>query len=98
MATGRRFSIGVAFDHKGDSGRALAEATFHRFADHNWDTSLGAPSFVTEPPGGSLKTNQEASSDTRQYVANIALLVGRNHVERAARVRQHVDAPMIASD
>ena len=32
-------------------GRAIAESTFHHFADYNWNLDCGAPSFVAEPPG-----------------------------------------------
>ena len=38
-------------------GRALAESTFHHFADYNWDLDRGAPSFVTEPPGTEIKAD-----------------------------------------
>ena len=28
-------------------GRAIAESTFHHFADYNWDLDRGAPSLLT---------------------------------------------------
>ncbi len=73
QSTGRRFNIAVAF--AGDakrSGRAVAEATFHRFADYNWDPGSGAPDFVTEPVGDGLATHPQARADTRRYTVNIA--------------------------
>ena len=30
-------------------------STFHHFADLNWDTDRGAPSFVTDKPGDEMK-------------------------------------------
>jgi hypothetical protein len=43
-------NLAVAFEAYGNHGRAVAQSTFHHFADYNWDTRLGAPSFVDEPP------------------------------------------------
>ena len=44
-ATGRRFNLMVAIDRYQEDGaklgRAVAEATFHRFADYNWNTERG---------------------------------------------------------
>ena len=66
----------VAIDryrHDGaDLGRAVAEATFHRFADYNWNTAAGCPSFVNEPPGNGLQREPRALNDTRDYARNIA--------------------------
>jgi hypothetical protein len=77
-ATGASFNIAVAFEARGGSGRALAQSTFHHFADYNWDTSSGAPSFVSEPPGDALVREPRAMADTRRYVRNAALwLAGR---------------------
>ena len=53
-------------------GRGVAESSFHHFADYNWDTSRGAPSFVTEPEGQGMKTEPRALSDIKQYVRNLA--------------------------
>ena len=58
-------------------GKAIAEATFHRFADYNWEPAQGAPAFVTEPVGGSLRAHPEAWADTQAYSANIARWLGR---------------------
>ncbi len=73
QTTGRIFNLAVAFesDHRG--GRAIAESTFHHFADYNWNPSLGAPSFVTEPPGSGLSENADALADAHRYARNMAL-------------------------
>lgn len=77
QATGQPFNIAVAFEASAAGGRALAQSTFHHFADYNWDPSLGKPSFVTEPPGDALAGSPEAQRAIRQYVKNVALwLVG----------------------
>ncbi|MBW8911715.1 MAG: hypothetical protein JF564_07500 [Sphingomonas sp.] len=49
--TGHAFNIAVAFEPSADGGPALAESTFHHFADYNWDPSRGCPSFVSEVEG-----------------------------------------------
>jgi hypothetical protein len=72
-ATQRRFNIAVAFEAQGGSGRAVAESTFHHFADYNWDVRSGAPSFVDEPPGDALARKPEAMADTHRYWRNVAL-------------------------
>lgn len=71
--TGRRFNISVAFEPGADGGPAIAESTFHHFADYNWDTRSGAPSFVTEAPGDAIVRTPQAMVDTHRYVSNIAL-------------------------
>ena len=71
-ATGRAFNIAVAFESGPDGGRAIAQSTFHHFADYNWDIRAGSPSFVTEPPGNGLINNPQAAADTRRYVLNLA--------------------------
>jgi hypothetical protein len=71
--TGRRFNIAVAFEPGAPGGPAIAQSTFHHFADYNWDPRSGSPSFVDEPPGDSLARTPQASSDTRRYVRNVAL-------------------------
>jgi len=79
LATGRPFNIAVAFERSPDGGRAVAQSTFHHFADYNWDPSRGAPSFVGEPPGNTLAGSPEAQASVRRYVKNLALwLVGRD--------------------
>jgi hypothetical protein len=85
IATGRSkvsgipFNIAVAFDPVDGAGPALAQSTFHHFADYNWDPRMGAPSFVSEPPGGSLVKSERARRSVTRYVGNLALwLAGRN--------------------
>jgi hypothetical protein len=75
-ATGRPFNIAVAFESRHEYGRAIAQSTFHHFADYNWDIRKGAPSFVDEPPGDGIYRNIEALADTRRYVRNVALWLG----------------------
>jgi hypothetical protein len=70
--TGRRFNLAVAFEAHEGRGRAIAQSTFHHFADYNWDTRFGAPSFVDEPPGDAILREPEALEDTRRYVRNLA--------------------------
>jgi len=70
--TDREFNIAVAFEPGEEGGPAIAESTFHHFADYNWDPSSGAPTFVTEAPGDGLKRVPEAMADTHRYVLNIA--------------------------
>jgi hypothetical protein len=77
LATGRPFNLSVAFESRKDAdgnrlGRGIAESSFHHFADYNWDTSRGAPSFVTEPEGHGMKTEPRALTDIKQYVRNLA--------------------------
>jgi hypothetical protein len=78
-ATGRAFNIAVAFEASAGRGRAIAQSTFHHFADYNWDIRSGAPSFVTEPSGDAIVREPQAMVDTRRYVRNVALwLAGLN--------------------
>ncbi len=70
--TGARFNIAVAFEPSPDGGPAIAQSTFHHFADYNWDPALGAPSFVSEPPGAALASSPEAQRSIRLYVRNLA--------------------------
>jgi hypothetical protein len=76
--TGAQFNIAVAFERSQAGGRAIAQSTFHHFADYNWDLARGCPSFVTEAPGRGLAGSQKAQRSIRRYAKNIALwLVGR---------------------
>jgi len=72
-ATGRPFNIAVAFESRHGFGRAIAQSTFHHFADYNWDTRKGAPNFVDEAPGEGIHRNADALADTHRYVRNVAL-------------------------
>lgn len=76
--TERNFNLIVAFERTKDEqgntlGRAIAQSSFHHFADYNWDADLGAPSFVSEPPGDGMKQNPQALEDIKTYVGNVAL-------------------------
>ncbi len=76
-ATGRRFNLAVALDGERAAdgkpmGRAVAESTFHHFADYNWDVDCGAPSFVTEVPGGQIKADPSHLVAFKDYVRNVA--------------------------
>jgi hypothetical protein len=71
-ATGRSFNLAVAFESAGGAGRAIAQSTFHHFADYNWDTQVGAPSFVTEPPANGIQREPRALADTHTYAVNVA--------------------------
>ncbi len=76
-ASGRPFNLVVAFESRNDwnghlPGRAVAHSSFHHFADYNWDTRSGAPSFVTEPEGTGMASNARAAADIRAYVGNLA--------------------------
>ena len=72
-ATGRPFNIAVAFAPNSGRGPAIAESSFHHFADYNWDLSRGCPSFVAEPPGVTMTQEPNALLDTHRYVLNLAL-------------------------
>jgi hypothetical protein len=72
-ATGNRFNLAVAFENSPRGGRAIAQSTFHHFADYNWDARVGAPSFVTETPGNGMQTDPHALGDAQRYSVNVAL-------------------------
>lgn len=79
-ASGVTFNLAVAFEPTGSAGPGLAESTFHHFADYNWDSALGCPSFVTETPGDGLATTPHAMQSVHRYVENAALwLAGRSN-------------------
>ena len=70
--TGRPFNLSVAFDSSSSEGNALAESTFHHFADYNWDTRMGCPSFLTEPPGNRIARNSNLIDDVKIFTGNLA--------------------------
>jgi hypothetical protein len=75
--TGRPFNLVVAFERRTDShgnrlGRAIAESSFHHLVDYNWDTEMGCPSFLTEPPGQEVKNDPSRLDDVKTYVGNLA--------------------------
>jgi hypothetical protein len=76
-ASGRRFNLAVALDGETTPdgtpiGRAVAESTFHHFADYNWDLDCGVPSFVSEPPGTQIGEDPSRLAVFKDYVRNIA--------------------------
>ncbi|HEV7395603.1 MAG TPA: hypothetical protein VGN86_03745 [Pyrinomonadaceae bacterium] len=81
--TGRPFNLVVAFertqdDHGNTLGRGIAESSFHHLVDYNWDTDMGCPSFLEEPPGDGYQRNPSALEDIKTYVRNAAIwLAGR---------------------
>jgi hypothetical protein len=84
-ATHRPFNLIVAFEESMDEhgnhlGRGIAESSFHHFADYNWDTNEGCPSFVEEEPGRGMIDFPRALEQTKVYVRNAALWLaaGRN--------------------
>ncbi|MEI5996671.1 hypothetical protein H3V53_05470 [Paraburkholderia bengalensis] len=75
--SGKRFNLAVAFEPSDRGGPAVAQSTFHHFADYNWDARLGCPSFVDEPPGDGMQTEQQALRDTHRYAINVAQWLAR---------------------
>ena len=78
QVTRRSFNVIVVFertldDHGNTLGRAAAESSFHHFADYNWDTSKGCPSFVHDPPGDEIRRYPERLADVKAYTRNVAL-------------------------
>lgn len=90
QVTGRSFNLAVAFQPSAAGGPAIAQSTFHHFADYNYDPDMGAPDFVTEPPGGKLKATPEAKRQAELYVANLAGWLGR----RADNAKAQLDAEL----
>ncbi|PVM88430.1 hypothetical protein DDF62_14640 [Caulobacter radicis] len=75
--TGRAFNLAVAFERGPAAGAALAQSTFHHFADYNWDLAAGCPSFVSETPGEGMAHEPRALADTHRYMLNLAAWLGR---------------------
>jgi len=73
LASGNRFNIAVAFERSDSAGRAIAQSTFHHFADYNWDPRRGSPDFVTESPGSTLSETPPAMASVHRYTRNVAL-------------------------
>lgn len=88
IVTGRSFNIAVAFEPGPSGGPAVAQSTFHHFADYNWDPAMGAPSFVSEPPGDSIVRLPEARRSTELYVHNLALWLAGRPIDPC---KQHLD-------
>lgn len=78
LSTGNHFNIAVAFERTATEGPAIAESTFHHFADYNWDPRRGSPDFVSETPVYELPNSPRAMASVHRYVGNLALwLAGR---------------------
>ena len=85
QVTGRPFNLMVAFERMDDRhgntlGRAVAESSFHHFADYNWNVETGCPSFVDEPPGDKVAKYPDRLNDIKTYARNVALWLGLQHV------------------
>jgi hypothetical protein len=76
--SGRSFNIAVVLEGEpcttgtGCQGRAVAQSTFHHFADMNWDISKSAPSFVTDKPGHEMRDDPSRLEIFKDYVRNVA--------------------------
>ena len=78
LASGAQFNLAVAFERTENEGPAIAQSTFHHFADYNWDATRGSPDFVSEPPSYQLPADRPAMASIHSYVRNVALwLAGR---------------------
>ena len=85
QTTHRPFNLMVGFEsaldkHGNMLGRAVAESSFHHFADYNWDISKGCPSFLTEPPGDQIRNEPEKLDDVKTYVRNVALWLANREI------------------
>lgn len=76
QVTGARFNLTVAFEPSSDGGPAIAQSTFHHFADYNWDPAMGCPSFVSEASGTGFASSPEAKRAAWRYVTNLAFWLG----------------------
>ena len=78
--SGRDFNLAVVVEGEpfdgGVMARAVAVSTFHHFADLNWDTERGAPSFVTDQPGDEIKRDPARLEIFKDYVRNMARWLG----------------------
>ena len=72
-ATGRPFNLSVAFEAVQGKGRAIAESSFHHFADYNWEPRKGCPRFVGERAGDEMLREPEARASVHAYARNLAL-------------------------
>ncbi|GFE85867.1 hypothetical protein [Steroidobacter agaridevorans] len=75
LASGQRFNISIAFERTESEGPAIAESTFHHFADYNWDPRRGSPDFVSETPVYEFPSSP-AMASVHNYVRNVALWLG----------------------
>jgi hypothetical protein len=77
LTTGRDFNLVVALEGDRTNGRGIAQSSFHHLCDYNWDTGVGAPSFVTDPPSGDVVRDPGRLEDVKTYVRNAARWLGR---------------------
>ncbi len=79
--TGVPFNLAVAFEPEaGGAGPAVAQSTFHHFADYNWNPNDGCPSFVSEAPVDRILTDPRGIEATHRYVRNLAVWLGGGSV------------------
>ncbi len=83
QVSGRSFNLVVAFessvdDHGNRLGRGIADSSFHHYVDYNWNTDMGCPSFLEEPPGDAYKRNPAALDDIKTFVGNAARWLAQN--------------------
>ena len=74
---------------------SVACSTFHHFADMNWDTDAGAPSFVTDRSRRRDRSvTRHASTIFKDYVHNIArwLAVGADEANERATASEAIGA------
>lgn len=76
QVTGRPFNLIVAFESSSDKhgnhlGRAIAQSSFHHIVDYNWDTKMGCPSFLEEPPGYEIEKDPSRLADVKTYIENV---------------------------
>jgi hypothetical protein len=78
ISTGRPFNLLVSFESRNGFGRAVADSSFHHFADYNWSLAAGCPTFVTERSGDGYSKEPDALDDVKALVRNLAVwLAGR---------------------
>lgn len=70
QVSGARFNLIVAFE--GEGGRAVAQSTFHHFADYNLDPRAGCPSFVSEAPSDRILVDPRGRRSAERYFQNLA--------------------------
>jgi len=88
--SGVEFNLIVAFEPSAAGGPAIAQSTFHHFADYNWNPASGAPSFVSEPPGNRLAVAPDARRAIERYMLNLALWLGGRPTANETRA-EHLD-------
>jgi hypothetical protein len=69
----RPFNLLVAFEGDSTAGRGIAESSFHHLVDYNWDTRVGAPSFVTDTASDDVLRDPRRLDDVKAFVRNAAV-------------------------